>query len=257
MATTDGQTGNWEIATACDIDLAPLFADESTVLEIDERAIAYSLESLAAPGSEGKITFTAATMSHPKLASRYDGSAAGIAWYDKTQDNAHALVGVAGTPSERVSLRPRIYGLAAERVLRSAGLLYQFKPLPAWRPASQIQQTSVHELQHVADYQDSSLIEERDKVNRRLTTKARATMIGSTILAPLAVMEATAALEPGDTIMYLVAGALTFMLGNKQASSIIKRLRQKAYEESTLEKRAYATTGIAEHLPRIISVKPA
>jgi hypothetical protein len=132
--------------------------------------------------------------------------------------------------------------------------LYDIEPEPIWRKADELQRTSVHELQHAADYHDTDLAEDDRAMRRRYMLKARATLIGSEAVAPLAVLGTMAAAQANRVIM-VSAFMITFALGRRQAIRSIRKLFNEAYDSSTLEQRAFATADIAGDLPQIISIK--
>lgn len=223
-----GENHNWDITTACDIALSPIFRRggplEGRCIDIDPSSIETTLGEIN-PQASGKLFF--------EVSNRVNSTLKRKGVHGSTRRNSEI-----GEPVDA-----EVYVNFNSRFRPTVG--------PTW-----LQKVSAHELRHVADFCDEELMRREDQDSRY--KKGTALVIGSTLISELLYFDIAhdlaghiAAHGPHKVLAGILAAGLLFI----PTVESVKSLVSSRYINRISEKNARKTTRKALRFPRIINLK--
>lgn len=265
----------WDISVACDVSLGQIFRDnptlpEGSAIHVDPNAIAQAMHAIN-PDINGKLLFVATHDKNLNPSGFNTTFNLGIATPNHRTGEHTARVVVAGGLSSILDIETLLAIADTENLvnlLSDASTDGQQKNVEAQKQKkkllgrlmtvgkqseSKIQETAIHELSHIVDFEDPSALKQASKYRRR-TAALGASAAFSTILVTSEVISVVAApiTSTGTSgLAVSIAGAAIGALGYQKI--VDPRLSRRVYRKKPTEIKANINEALAPKLPTIIT----
>jgi hypothetical protein len=273
--TPNTLTPQWEIATACDISLGRLFEEDSGLhgcyIDIDAGAIANSLRQLDPESEGGEVIFMAAHDYNKELAMRDANgiTQGGMLARKKPAAPVQVMVGIGGSVNTMFLREDTVKAGKSSSTDNELDNLVARKGTAAStsqahkriKPSQVIHETTVHELQHVVDFVNKSVV----RKERFFTTKLEAQESAIVTAEALGIFATSEVLmhqltECNNLTNTVIGSALmvAYMLKTKggfAARQFIAKSSSKLTFSSPMEKRAYNTAKTLHLHEEAVSIK--